>query len=188
MGDVQPQTLAARRRLYLLARVVVARHYRRRLTLAVVARAVSSSPRQVQRAYAQFGELSFQEDLLARRMSAAAQLLAEQPAIPVRDVARLVGYRQAAHFARAFRRRYGLAPALFRERARAFRAQTSGRRQTAVRSVSAGRRSLARGRSSVGGSEGSETIVSAPGSRSRMSVPPPGAASAPTPPPCWSTT
>ena len=53
-----------RRRLYLLARVVVARHYRRRLTLAVVARALASSPRQVQRAYAQFGEMTFQEDLL----------------------------------------------------------------------------------------------------------------------------
>ena len=39
--------------------------------VAVVAGAVSSSPRQVQRAYAQVGELSFHEDLLARRMRAA---------------------------------------------------------------------------------------------------------------------
>jgi AraC-like DNA-binding protein len=116
---VHPETRRARRRLYLLARVVVARHYRRRLTLAVVARALSSSPRQLQRAYAQFGEQSFHEDLLARRMTAAADLLIEQPVIAVRDVARLVGYRQAPHFARAFRRRYGLAPARFRETARA---------------------------------------------------------------------
>jgi AraC-like DNA-binding protein len=116
---VHPDTSAARRRLYLLARVVVARHYRRRLTLAILARALSSSPRQVQRAYAQFGEQSFQEDLLARRMAAAAQLLIEQPGITVQDVARLVGYRQAPHFARAFRRRYGLSPARFREAARA---------------------------------------------------------------------
>ena len=108
---MRPDTLAARRRLYLLARVVVARHYRRRLTLPVVAGALSSSPRQLQRAYAQFGEITFHEDLLARRMAAAAQLLVEQPAIAVRDVARLVGYRQAPHFARAFRRRYGLTPA-----------------------------------------------------------------------------
>ena len=34
---MRPETLAARRRLYLLARVVVARHYRRELTLAMVA-------------------------------------------------------------------------------------------------------------------------------------------------------
>ncbi|MFI4984932.1 MAG: helix-turn-helix transcriptional regulator [Solirubrobacterales bacterium] len=116
---MHPDTRCARRRLYLLSRVVVARHYRRRLTLAVVAGALSSSPRQLQRAYAQFGEQSFHEDLLDRRMAAAAQLLIEQPGIAVQDVARLVGYRQAPHFARAFRRRYGLPPARFRETARA---------------------------------------------------------------------
>lgn len=116
---MHPDTCSARRRLYLLSRVIVARHYRRRLTLAVVAGALSSSPRQLQRAYAQFGEESFHEDLLGRRMAAAAQLLIEQPGIAVRDVARLVGYRQAPHFARAFRRRYGLSPARFRETARA---------------------------------------------------------------------
>ena len=91
---MRPHTLAARRRLYLLARVVVARHYRRPLTLAAVARALASSPRALQRAYAQFGDVSFHEDLLARRMAAAAQLLAEQPALAVREVARLVGYRR----------------------------------------------------------------------------------------------
>jgi AraC family transcriptional regulator of adaptative response / methylphosphotriester-DNA alkyltransferase methyltransferase len=112
---VRSDTLRTRHRLYLLARVVVARHYRRELTLPVVAQALSSSPRQLQRAYAQFGESTFQEDLLARRMAAAAQLLIEQRAIPVRDVAHLVGYRQAPHFAQAFRRCYGLSPARFRE-------------------------------------------------------------------------
>ncbi|MGO8904459.1 MAG: helix-turn-helix transcriptional regulator [Solirubrobacteraceae bacterium] len=115
---MRPETIAERRRLYLLARVVVARHYGRRLTLTVVARALSSSPRQLQRAYAQFGELTFKEDLLARRMTAAAELLLTQRAIAVADVARLVGYRQAPHFALAFRRRYGTSPARFRARAR----------------------------------------------------------------------
>lgn len=114
---MRSDTFSTRRRLYLLARVVVARHYRRPLTLAAVAHALSSSPRQLQRAYAQFGETTFQEDLLARRMAVAAELLIEQKAIPVRDVARLVGYRQAPHFAQAFRRRYGLSPACFREQA-----------------------------------------------------------------------
>jgi len=112
---VRSDTFDTRRRLYLLARVVVTRHYRRPLTLVAVAEALSSSPRQLQRAYAQFGETTFQEDLLARRMAAAAELLIEQRAIPVRDVARLVGYRQAPYFARAFRRRYGVSPARFRE-------------------------------------------------------------------------
>jgi len=187
MEGVQPQTLATRRRLYLLARVVVARHYRRRLTLAVVAAAVSSSPRQVQRAYAQFGEMSFHEDLLARRMTAAAQLLAEQPAIPVSDVARLVGYRQAAHFAGAFRRRYGLAPARFREQARAYRAQrTRTDAQTAERSRRAA--SAAPNSDREAGSDASGSTVSAPGSARRISVPPPAAGSAAMLPPCWSAT
>jgi len=118
---VRTSTLGERRRLYLLSRAIVARHYRRPLTLGVVARALASSPRQVQRAYAQFGQTTFHEDLLARRLAAAAELLASQPALAVGDVTRLVGFRSAPHFAAAFRRRYGLAPALFRERARRHR-------------------------------------------------------------------
>ncbi len=113
---MRSDTLASRRRLYLLSRVLVARHYRRDLTLAAVARTLASSPRQLQRAYAQFGETSFREDLVQRRMAAAAELLLAQRSIPVGDVARLVGYSQPSHFARAFRRRYGLSPARFRER------------------------------------------------------------------------
>jgi AraC-like DNA-binding protein len=112
---VRANTLRERRRLYLLARVVIARHYQRELTLATVAQALCTSPRQLQRAYAQFAKGTFHEELVARRMIAAAELLVEQ-ALPIREVARQVGYRQASHFAAAFRRRYGLAPARFRER------------------------------------------------------------------------
>jgi len=114
---VRAQTLASRRRLYLLSRLVVRRHYRSELTLAAVARALASSPRELQRAYEQFGQMTFSEDLLERRMTAAAALLAEQRSLPVRDVARLVGYRQPPHFAKVFRRRYGMPPARFREQA-----------------------------------------------------------------------
>jgi AraC-like DNA-binding protein len=123
---MRPATIEQRRRLYLLARVVIARHYRRPLTLDEVARALSSSPRQLTRAYAQFGESTFREDLLTRRLKVAAQLLIEQPAISVRDVARLVGFRQAPHFAKAFRRRYGLTPAAFRAEGRAFARAAQG--------------------------------------------------------------
>ncbi len=115
---MRPETAASRQRLYLLTRVVIRRHYRQELTLEEVARALASSPRQLQRAYSQFGEMSFREDLLARRMAVAAELLVEQRSIPVADVARLVGYRHAPHFARTFRRRYGMSPARFREAAR----------------------------------------------------------------------
>jgi AraC-like DNA-binding protein len=130
---MRPHTLAARRRLYLLARLVVARHYRQPLTLTVVAGALASSPRQLQRAYEQFGDMSFSEDLFARRMAAAADLLIEQRAIPVSDVARLVGYRQASHFASAFRRRYGLSPARFRERTLASETVENAKNRRAAR-------------------------------------------------------
>jgi AraC-like DNA-binding protein len=109
-----------------MARVVIARHYRQPLTLARVARALASSPRQIQRAFEQFGPSSFSEQLMERRLTVAAEMLLDQRSIPVADVARLVGYRQGSHFARAFRRRYGVPPAEFRSRALARRPEASG--------------------------------------------------------------
>jgi len=115
---VRANTFRERHRLYLLARVVIARQHRRSdLTLDTVARALCCSSRQLQRAYAQFGECTFHEELVARRMDAAAQLLCERD-LPIGEIMRLVGYRHAAHFAATFRRRFGLSPAPFRERAR----------------------------------------------------------------------
>lgn len=115
---MRANTFRERHRLYLLARVVVARQHRRSdLTLATVARVLCCSSRQLQRAYAQFGERTFHEELVARRMAAAAQLLRERD-LPICEVMRLVGYRHPAHFAATFRRRYGLSPGRFRERAR----------------------------------------------------------------------
>lgn len=111
---MRASTIEARRRLYLEARLLVSRHYRRPLTTEVIAQALASSPRQIARVYAQFGELTFREDLVGRRLNAAAELLVEQPSIPVVDVARLVGFSQGASFARAFRQRYGLRPMEFR--------------------------------------------------------------------------
>ncbi len=111
--SLRKRTLIERRRLYLLACVAIKRHYRKPLTVEMVAKALATSPRQIQRAFAQFSDSTFHDDLVARRMSAAAELLS-QPAIPVRDVARQVGYRQAPHFARAFRLRYGVSPTGFR--------------------------------------------------------------------------
>lgn len=93
------------------------RHYRKPLTVAIVAKALCVSPRQLQRAYALVGESTFREDLIAERMRNAIRLLSEYPAIPISDVGRLVGYSQGPHFSRAFRRRYGLTPARFRQQA-----------------------------------------------------------------------
>lgn len=112
---MRPNTLARQRALHALSKEVVLRHYRKPLTITAVARVLSVSPRQLQRAYARFGEGTFREDLVAARMRNAARLLADYPAIPVSDVGRLVGYSQGPHFSRAFRRRYGLTPARFRQ-------------------------------------------------------------------------
>jgi AraC family transcriptional regulator of adaptative response / methylphosphotriester-DNA alkyltransferase methyltransferase len=99
------------------AGAVVRRHYRRRLTLDDVARTLATSPRQLQRAYADIGHTTFSAQLRAIRLRNAAELLAHQP-LTVTDVARLVGYRQPSHFVKAFRRRYGLTPGAFRDTAR----------------------------------------------------------------------
>lgn len=174
---MRPETLATRRRLYLLGRVVVARHYRRELTLTSVAAALSSSPRQLQRAYAQFGD-SFSEDLTARRMAAAAELLGEQRSIPVASVARLVGYRQPSYFARAFRRRFGVSPARFREGAPG----AEGGRYRGAGRVAVPPAALTG--SPIASSVSVSSAGSAPGRRRRISVPPPGVDSAAIVPPC----
>ena len=50
LRGMRPQTVAERRRLYLQARLAVKRHYASTLTLQVLARALATSPRQIQRA------------------------------------------------------------------------------------------------------------------------------------------
>jgi AraC-like DNA-binding protein len=117
---MRPTTIEQRELLYLQARRVIARNYRRPLRLDEVARMLACSPRQLKRAYAQCGQITFREDLHARRLSVAARLLIERPAIPIRDVARIVGFNQPAHFSKAFRGRYGITPLRFRDEARAY--------------------------------------------------------------------
>lgn len=107
-----------------LADTVIARHYREPLTVADVARRLGTSPRVLQRAYAQAGDTSMAEQLRAARLSAGAELLAGQ-SIAVADVGRLVGFRSSSAFARAFARRFGLAPAAYRAAARAARARSA---------------------------------------------------------------
>ncbi|HTB49385.1 MAG TPA: helix-turn-helix domain-containing protein [Solirubrobacteraceae bacterium] len=111
--DMRPSTLRERHRLYARARLIIERQYAMPLTVEAVAKTLASSPRQLQRAFAEFGDGGFQDDLFARRMTAAAILLSHN-SVPMSVVARRVGYRQPGHFARAFRRRYGVPPSVFR--------------------------------------------------------------------------
>jgi AraC family transcriptional regulator, regulatory protein of adaptative response / methylphosphotriester-DNA alkyltransferase methyltransferase len=112
----RPATVALRSSLYEDAVAIVEREYGSELGLDQIARRVASSRRQLQRAYAEVGETTFREHLTGVRMERAAELLGRRN-LTVREVARRVGYRQPAQFAKAFRRHHGAAPSDFRARA-----------------------------------------------------------------------
>jgi AraC-like DNA-binding protein len=88
------------------------------LTLGDFCTACSISRRQAQRALAWYNT-SWRKLLNGIRMYEAAKMLRETQKTP-KEVARAVGYRQPAQFAKAFRRHHGLAPSAFRD-ARRFR-------------------------------------------------------------------
>jgi transcriptional regulator GlxA family with amidase domain len=96
---------------------IVEAEYASDLELDDIARRVASSRRQLQRAYAEIGGTTFREHLTRVRMERAAALLANG-SLTVREVARRVGYRQPAQFAKTFRRHLGSVPSTYRARAR----------------------------------------------------------------------
>lgn len=118
MPTQRPATVALRSSLYEDAVAIVLREYASDLGLDDIARRVASSRRQLQRAYAEVGHTTFRDHLTAVRMDRAAELLG-RTSITVREVARRVGYRQPAQFAKAFRRHHGAAPSDYRARNRA---------------------------------------------------------------------
>ena len=76
------------------------------------------SPRQLQRAFARHSTKPFRAHLTQMRVRQAARLLVEHPRMSVADVTAAVGYRQPAHFAKAFRAHYGMSPRRYRQAAR----------------------------------------------------------------------
>jgi transcriptional regulator GlxA family with amidase domain len=106
-------TVNLRTDLYRDAVDIVEAEYDSDLALDEIARRVASSRRQLQRAYAEIGRTTFREHLTAVRMRRAAELLAGGR-LTVREVARRVGYRQPAQFAKAFRRATGASPSAYR--------------------------------------------------------------------------
>jgi len=109
----RPATVRHRTSLFQDAVAIVEQEYASELSLDDIAHRVASSRRQLQRAYAEIGDTTFREHLTRVRMERAAELLARR-SLTVREVARRVGYRQPAQFAKAFRRYQGLAPSAFR--------------------------------------------------------------------------
>lgn len=111
---VRESTVSRRSELYRDAIAVIERRYPEEdLSLYTVARTIATSRRQLQRAFAETGGTSFRRELQRVRMVRAAHLLREG-SLSVQAVAGAVGYRQAAQFAKAFRRHYGAPPSAFR--------------------------------------------------------------------------
>jgi AraC family transcriptional regulator of adaptative response / methylphosphotriester-DNA alkyltransferase methyltransferase len=96
---------------------IVASEFSRPLTIDEIARRVSTSPRQLQRVFADVGGLGFRSYLRRVRMCQAARLLASAD-IPVKEVARRVGYGDPGQFSKAFKRTYGLSPSQSRRSCR----------------------------------------------------------------------
>jgi two-component system response regulator YesN len=112
----RPTTLAARSELLHDAREVMREEYAEDLSLDDVAGRIATSRRQLQRVFAELAGTGFREELAAIRMERAADLL--RGPLPVGEVARRVGYRQSAQFAKAFRAHHGMVPSAYRERVR----------------------------------------------------------------------
>lgn len=113
MPTHRQSTIRLRASLLEEANAIVAAEYASDLSLDDIARRVASSRRQLQRAYAEIGGTTFRDHLTSVRMDRAAEMLATRN-LTVREVAKRVGYRQPAQFAKAFRRSHGVAPSDFR--------------------------------------------------------------------------
>jgi transcriptional regulator GlxA family with amidase domain len=123
----RPATHEARLAIFAEAAEILAGDYSRTIRIDDVARRVATSPRQLQRVFAEVGGIGFRSYLRRLRMSHAAELLATT-AIPVSEVARRVGYRDASQFSKAFKRTYGVSPS----ESRATRRYPSGDREPSV--------------------------------------------------------
>jgi two-component system response regulator YesN len=110
---IRTSTVSRRRALFEEAVEIIEQEYASDLELDSVARRLATSRRQLQRAFAEAGRTSFRTRLAEVRMQKALELLREGT-LPVRDVATSVGYRQAAQFAKTFRRHHGRPPSSIR--------------------------------------------------------------------------
>jgi AraC family transcriptional regulator, regulatory protein of adaptative response / methylphosphotriester-DNA alkyltransferase methyltransferase len=108
-------TSRRRRDLFEAAAEIIRFEYGDQLTLDDVAARLYTSPRQLQRAFSEAAESGFRDYLTQVRMERARELLCES-SYCVQDIARAVGYREPAQFAKAFRRAYGSSPSEARER------------------------------------------------------------------------
>ena len=101
-------TIRRRRAIFREAVAIIESEYERDIDVELLAGRVFTSRRQLQRAFAEIGETTFRRHLADVRMRRAVQIL--RRGRPVSEVAAMVGYREPADFAKAFRRHYGRPP------------------------------------------------------------------------------
>jgi transcriptional regulator GlxA family with amidase domain len=106
-------TEASRIALFREAAAIVDADPSRPITLDRVAQQVSSSPRQLRRAFSEVGGTTFGKYMRELRMARAAQLLTGTE-LPVHEISAAVGYTQPSQFTKAFRRSFGVAPTTYR--------------------------------------------------------------------------
>jgi AraC family transcriptional regulator, regulatory protein of adaptative response / methylphosphotriester-DNA alkyltransferase methyltransferase len=124
-GGTRPATQEARQAIFAEAVEILANEWAQPLRIDDVARRLATSPRQLQRVFADVAGLGFRSYLRLLRMAKAADLLATT-ALPVKEIARRVGYGDPSQFSKAFKRTYGVSPS-------ESRAMTRGRREKSGR-------------------------------------------------------
>jgi AraC family transcriptional regulator of adaptative response / methylphosphotriester-DNA alkyltransferase methyltransferase len=105
----RPATREAHEAIFAEAVEILANEFQHPIRVEDVARRLATSPRQLQRVFADVGGLGFRSYLRWVRMSHAADAL-HNTDTPVKDIARRVGYRDPSEFSKAFKRTYGVTP------------------------------------------------------------------------------
>lgn len=128
----RPETVRSRRLLYTEAVDIIDAEYATPIGLDEIASRLATSRRQLQRAFAESGDVTFRAHLTRIRMDTAARLLREST-LTIRGVAQRVGYRQPAQFAKSFRLHHGALPSTYRsQHARSWRPSGVSRSPTPV--------------------------------------------------------
>lgn len=97
------------------ARAFIKEHYRDRLSLGAVARAVSVSPAHFSRLFKKTTLLSFTNYLAWVRVEQAKQMLSN-PGLRINEIAFAVGFQSVPHFNRVFKKLNGVSPRAYRGR------------------------------------------------------------------------
>ncbi len=105
-------TVSRRTELYEDAVNVVESDLAADLQLTDIATRIATSPRQLQRVFAEVGGTTFRQHRAQLRLDRARDHLSRGTSVS--ETALLVGYRHPAHFSAAFRERFGVVPSAYR--------------------------------------------------------------------------